>query len=138
MLRAEAGLLEGSLPIGGGPPVRERRQTRLDIEIERRPQGFIVRLDGDAGILEAEDLDFRLMLLVGRRPDLVVFDLSNLGYVSSVTLGLLVSFRRALLKHGGRVRLAGVQPLVREILHRAGLTERFEVASSVDAALVAY
>jgi anti-anti-sigma factor len=137
MLRSEAGILDEVLQSVGGSQARVRRHAapNLDVEIEKRPQGYVVRLDGDAGILEAETLETELTLLLVHRPELVVFDLSNLGYVSSITLGLLINFRRAVMRHGGKLRLAGVQPLVREIFERTGLTRLFPMTRTVEAAL---
>src|SRR5262249_54491776 len=50
---------------------------------------------------------------------LVLLDFSELTLLSSLAMGLLVRFRRDLARWGGRVRIAGAQPSVRESLEVA-------------------
>jgi anti-anti-sigma factor len=78
-----------------------------------------------------------LTRLLARRPHLVVFDLAGLTFVASLVLGALVSFRRALARHGGKVTPAGLQPAVKEVFHAAGLLALFPVSETVAEALAA-
>jgi anti-anti-sigma factor len=56
----------------------------------------------------------------------VTLDLSELRFISSLAMGVLVTFRRSVVRTGGRVRLAeGFQPAVKEALTRAGLLDLF-------------
>jgi hypothetical protein len=58
----------------------------------------------------------------------VTFDLSELRFISSLAMGVLVVYRRAAVHAGTRVCLAaGLHPEVREALDRAGLLDLFEV-----------
>jgi anti-anti-sigma factor len=82
---------------------------------------ILVRVQGEAGYLESDVLDRALMSLRARRPALVTFDLSELHFLASLALGILVGFRRSAIQHGGRVRLTALQPNVRETIEQAGL-----------------
>jgi anti-anti-sigma factor len=92
--------------------------------------GVLVRLQGEAGYLEAEVLDAALLPVRARHPALVTFDLSELHLISSLALGILVGFRRSAARTGGRVRLTGLRPTVREVIERAGLTMLLEPEGS--------
>src|SRR5262249_43896767 len=58
--------------------------------------------------------DYHLTRPLARRPPLVLLDFSELTLLSSLAMGLLVRFRRDLARWGGRVRIAGAPPSVRE------------------------
>jgi anti-anti-sigma regulatory factor len=61
----------------------------------------------------------------------VTLDLSGLTSISSLAMGVLVSYRRGVVRAGGRVVLAeGLQPAVREALARAELFDLFENANA--------
>jgi hypothetical protein len=56
----------------------------------------------------------------------VTFDLRELGFISSLAMGVLVAYRRAAVRAGARVCLAAdLQPAVREALDRVGLLGLF-------------
>jgi anti-anti-sigma factor len=81
----------------------------------------IVRLQGEGGYLDVQPLNAALLPLHARRPALVTFDLSELHFISSLVLGVLVSFRRSAARAGGRVRLTALRPEVHEAIVRTGL-----------------
>jgi anti-anti-sigma factor len=116
-------------------PPRKTSMCEPRIDITETRQGLIVRIEGEAGYLAADALQGPLTRLLARRPHVVVLDLAGLTFLASLVLGALVSFRRALARHGGRVKLAGLQPAVRETFHTAGLLTLFQVSETVAEAL---
>jgi anti-anti-sigma factor len=84
---------------------------------------------GEAGVAEAGALEAALLPLAARRPASVTFDLGGLTFLSSLAMGVLVSYRRAAARAGTRVFLApDLHPAVREALDRAELSGLFEAA----------
>ena len=70
-----------------------------------------------------------------RRPAVVTLDLSQLRSISSLAMGVLVAYRRSVVRTGGRVRLTHeLQPAVREALTRAELLELFEITADAQPA----
>jgi anti-anti-sigma factor len=62
------------------------------------------------------------LLAHGRRPGVVILDLSELHFISLMAVGILAAYRRSVVRTGGRLRLTRVmQPAVKEALARAGL-----------------
>jgi anti-anti-sigma regulatory factor len=56
----------------------------------------------------------------------VTLDLSELRSLSCLAMGVLVSYRRGVVRNGGQVRLRpDLQAPVRDALQRAGLLELF-------------
>jgi anti-anti-sigma factor len=107
---------------------RDQRTTvgRMSLAIEESHDRAVVRVGGVVGSSEAAELDLRLSLLITRRPARVVFDLDGLRLIGSLGLGVLLAFRRGLIRRGGRVALARARPEVAALLAQVGLDKMFE------------
>jgi anti-anti-sigma factor len=97
----------------------------------------VVALRGQAGVPESPALTEVIILLAAARPEKLLFDLSNLTFISSLSLGELASLAAALGKFKSRLALAGVSPQIRSALHRARLDRQYEVFDTVAAAVAA-
>jgi anti-anti-sigma factor len=91
----------------------------------------VLGLVGSADVNGALVLDQQLRRVVAQRPPLTVFDLSQLKYISSVGIGVLLNFRRHAEDWGGRVVLAAPSELVDGILRQARLESVLPVVPSV-------
>jgi anti-anti-sigma factor len=113
----------------------KRPASRLAVEVAATEEGPLVRLRGEAGVAEANFLETSLLPLIATRPARVTFDLTELQLLSSLSMGALVTFRRAVVRAGTRVYLApNLHPTVREALERAQLMGLFEAAGDTPAA----
>ncbi len=54
-------------------------------------------------------------------------DCSRLDYVSSAGLGVLLKTQKRLMAGGGRLKLAGVRPALRDIFVYSGFDQLFEI-----------
>jgi anti-anti-sigma factor len=97
----------------------------------------VVRLEGEARVMEVARLQMPFMRLVVRRVPLVVLDLTDLAFLSSLAIGALVGLRRDLGRFGGRVRIAGARAAVAEALEATNLFALFESCATVEEALAA-
>ncbi len=107
----------------------------LIIQITEPHNWVIVKIAGDAGLAEADTLDAHLNRLAKANPKAVIFELSGLNFISSIGMGAMVSFRNAIIRSGGKVRVAAMQPLVEEAFRRARLVDLFDSHPSLEAAL---
>jgi anti-sigma B factor antagonist len=57
----------------------------------------------------------------------VTLDLASLDYISSAGLGVLLKTQKRLMATGGRLRLAGVRPHLRDIFVYSGFDKLFEI-----------
>ena len=112
----------------------------LDIQADHTPRGLIVRIAGELGVDQIDELDRQLHLLVVLKPTLAVLDLTQVPFVSSMAIGSLVRFRNQVKEAGGRVALAGMQKNVADSFKYTGLEKVFalhkSVAEAVDAPAV--
>jgi anti-anti-sigma regulatory factor len=90
---------------------------------------MLVCIKGDATVDAAGSLLHGLLVPSTRRQVIVTIDLSELRSISSLAMGVLVAYRRSVIRRGGQVRLAeGMQAAVREALARAEILALFETA----------
>ena len=117
-------LLSASAP--SSPPNGAGRVSQIEVGVTNASGEMIVRIAGKGCVGQADALAAALLSLSARWPSLVTLDLSGLKCVSCLTMGVLVRFRRGVVRAGGRVRLAAaLQRPVRESLERAELLTLF-------------
>jgi anti-anti-sigma factor len=105
------------------------------VSVIQTAAALVIRVKGEATVQSVGVLQASLLAPSACRPAVVTLDLSELRSISCLALGVLVAYRRGVVRTGGRVRLAEeLQPAVHEALARAELLGLFE--SSADAAPV--
>jgi anti-anti-sigma factor len=98
----------------------------IEVRIQEAPGEVVVRIAGEAPVGQAGQLADALLGVSCRRPRLVTLDLAGLSFISSLAMGVLVAFRRGIVRAGSRVRLAApLQEPVRQALARAELLTLF-------------
>ncbi|MEW6357378.1 MAG: STAS domain-containing protein [Planctomycetota bacterium] len=76
---------------------------------------------------------------IAESPDIkLVLDLSEVSYMSSRGLSLLLELMHAAREAGGALRLAAVQPLVNEVLEISGARLLFNLHDTVEEAVGAF
>jgi anti-anti-sigma factor len=110
-------------------------QPALTLELHDTPRGLVGRLSGDAGVASADELQRLLLPLSARRPALLVLDLADLVFISSLTMGILVAFQRGLKPHQSQLVLAAVPAIIQQAFRHAMLESMFRFVDSVDDAL---
>jgi len=65
----------------------------------------------------------------------ILFDLSDLNYISSTGIGAFTSFMKILKQKKGSMVLMGIQEKVMEVFQLLGFTKFFKIASTLDDAL---
>jgi anti-anti-sigma factor len=107
-------------------PARARPEPGVEVAVDSRPDDVVIRLAGEAGFRQAGALLNGLLVPAALRPVTVTPDLSGLNFISCLAMGVLVSYRRGVVRRGGQVRLRpDLRPPVRDALQRAGLLELF-------------
>jgi anti-anti-sigma factor len=102
----------------------------VQVAVSQASDDVVIRVKGDARVDCAGALLDGLLAAAARRPASVTLDLSELRSISSLAMGVLVAYRRGVVRAGGRVRLAeDLQPAVREALTRAELLDLFETTA---------
>jgi stage II sporulation protein AA (anti-sigma F factor antagonist) len=98
-------------------------------------QVAVVGVAGEIDIATAPTLRHPLTALVENGCRHLVLDFTEVGFLDSSGLSVLIRTLAQLRPHDGTVRLAGVRPSVRRIFEIAGLTAVFVAYADVDQAL---
>jgi anti-anti-sigma factor len=105
---------------------RRKPECKLAFHVDRGPHWLTVAIRGEASFDQAEFISAQLLRVPLDAYSLVVFDLAELTFLSSLAMGALVAYRRGLCRRGVEVRLANVQAPVWLALESAGLWTLFQ------------
>ena len=109
--------------------------AKLSIRADGVPQGTVVKIAGEVGVSEVDDMERQLDALSGSStPTAFVLDLSGLTFAASLAIGCLLRFRNQVIAAGGRVALADVPPVINDTFRRAHLHRVFMIFPSVEEA----
>ena len=119
---------------GTVPPV-----TEFTIEEERLRGGEtgIVTLGGDVDLHTAPQLRERLSRAIDDGVSRLVVDLTDVTFIDSMTLGVLLGASKRLRPRGGQLRLVVAEASVRKIFEITLLDRVFQLHDSREAALAA-
>ena len=114
---------------------RKDADKPLKFKVKQTSDAAVVKVSGPAGIAEAEKLRRKLMKIVDKKTPLIVIDMSEMDFISSVGLGAIISAHLKCRYYGGRIRLAGPTPAVAQLLETTRLTKLFPIYPDVARAL---
>jgi anti-anti-sigma factor len=107
--------------------------TVVEVTASQSQDDLNIRIKGELKAQCAGMLLDALLTATARRPAVVTLDLSELRSISSLAIGVLVTYRRGVVRRGGRVRLVRtLRSDVKEALTRADLLDLFETTAAVD------
>ncbi len=109
----------------------------MELEVTSRREGgrTVVTVTGEIDVYTAPDLRERLNGLVAEgRYDLVV-DLSDLDFLDSTGLGVLVSALKRVRSHDGALRLVCHEDKILKVFRITGLTKVFPIHATLEQAL---
>src|SRR5262249_14516547 len=114
------------------PRARRASAAGVEVAVTQIAAEMCIRVKGDAKVERGGALRDGLLGPVAQHPAVVTLDLSELRCISTLAIGVLVAFRRGVVRRGGRVRLAkALHPAVRESLARAEAFGLFDIAAEI-------
>jgi len=95
----------------------------------------VLTVRGEVDVSTAPELRERLLILAERKPTTAVVDLSDVSFVDSTALGVLVSGVKRLRSGGGDLHLVVTQPHISKVFEITGLTEVFRIFPTLEEAV---
>jgi anti-anti-sigma factor len=114
-----------------------RRESPMEIARERSGEVVIVRLKGRLDSSAAAAAEEGLLLALGGVPPRVAIDMTELGYISSAGLRVLLVLAKKVQQQQGKVALYGLVPNVREVFTVSGFDSIFPIAADSAGGLAA-
>jgi anti-sigma B factor antagonist len=117
----------------------ERVQMATDVnfdvsEIDRNGTP-VLEVRGEVDVSTAPELREKLLALAEQGRTVAVVDLSDVSFVDSTALGVLVSGVKRLRSAGGDLRLVVTQPRISKVFEITGLTDVFRIYPSAEEAV---
>lgn len=107
----------------------------LRLEDSQHGQASVVAVAGELDALSAPQLDAHLTGLLTDQPSYVVIDLTEVEFLDSTGLGVLIKALTHLREHGAEMALVATSPRVLKVLSITGMDQVMTVADSVPAAI---
>lgn len=95
----------------------------LTIEIEDDKTASVVTLDGEVDAVTVQKFQRALAPLLNKRPANIVLDCSQLRYLNSRAIGLLVQSHRRAMVNDGKLILIGVNDKLMRTLDMGKITD---------------
>jgi anti-sigma B factor antagonist len=94
----------------------------MELTSEELPDGILkIALAGRMDSAGTQAIDLRFTALTATRPAPIIVDLAQVSFLASIGIRTLVSNAKAVERRGGRMVLAGPQPLAEQVLKAAGI-----------------
>lgn len=98
----------------------------------------IVALTGRLDAYCANEVEQKLNSLIDSARVRIVVNFADLAYISSSGLRVLLAALKKVRKQQGDVKLADMQPYIKEVFDIAGFTQLFNIFDTEDAAVAAF
>jgi anti-sigma B factor antagonist len=95
----------------------------------------VLKLEGEIDLHVSPRVAVSLGQITQAKPDHVVVDLSQVSYIDSSGLAVLIEAMQNTTEYGGKFTLSGLQENVRSIFEIARLDQVFRIFPDVNAAL---
>jgi anti-anti-sigma factor len=112
----------------------------MDLEINSRTIDHILILDCNGRMVSGEGLHSvkEAVKQLVSATNAVVVNLEAVSYIDSEGLSLLLGIHASVRNRGGKVRLAGANPVIKDLFQLAKLLDVIELHESVDQAVKAF
>ena len=110
----------------------------MNIEIKEDRQVTVVELNGRLDEMSAPEVETLVLPLAERSNTRLLIDFSNVEYVSSGGLRVLLMLSKAAGRAYSSLRLCGLNPFVNEVMEISHLRSNFQIHLSREQAIAAF
>ncbi len=107
----------------------------LSINTEKKATSLVLTLSGRIDASCAKDLETECLEWIEKGEKQMVMDLSQVNFISSAGLRVILLVAKRLEPNGGRVKLAGLNATLMDVFEISGFSKLFVIVPSVQDAL---
>lgn len=107
----------------------------MDVSLREKDGVYVLDLAGRMDINASDSINKHIDEIIEKNGKLILLNFSQIDFVSSPGLVILVSILKKIRKQQGKIVLCNLQSYVREVFEVTQLTKVFEVYDSEDEAL---
>jgi anti-sigma B factor antagonist len=104
--------------------------AQFEVAASGQPGTAVLRARGEIDVASAPEFHDALSGLIAEGPAILVVDLSDVSFIDSTGLGVLVSAEKQTRADGHGLRLVVTHPQITRLLELTGLDEVFTVVSN--------
>ena len=110
------------------------------MKIQTKEEGDVVVVFVKGGILQENVDDFQTTLntLLKKGHLKLVLDMEHCNYITSMSLAVITSVKKQLMKVNGDIKLANINRLISNLFKVTNLKKKIEIFKSVSAAIEAF
>ena len=112
-------------------------QTIDTIRAVSQPEPTIISFEGEIDLHESPNVRDALRPLIEKKVPRIYVDLTEVGYIDSSGLAVLIDAMQRIANYGGKFGLIAIRPAVRTVLEIARLDQVFRVYPDRESALSA-
>ena len=99
----------------------------MNVTVEQLTKGVLLVVEGQVDMHTSPELRGRLREALERMSTPIVVDLTKVAFIDSSGLATLIEALQAVGKFGGRLRLCGLAPAVRNLFKLSNLISIFDI-----------
>ena len=99
----------------------------MNVTTEALPKGTLLAVEGQVDMHTSPELRAKLRETLEKKSSPVVVDLTKVGFIDSSGLATLIEALQAVGKYGGRLRLCGLSPAVKNLFKLSNLISIFDI-----------
>ncbi len=99
----------------------------MNVTVEALPKGILLAVDGQVDMHTSPELRAKLRECLERSATPVVVDLTKVAFIDSSGLATMIEALQAVGKYGGRLRLCGLAPAVKNLFKLSNLISIFDI-----------
>lgn len=107
----------------------------MNVTVENLPKGVLLAVEGQVDMHTSPELRGKLREALERKAAPVVVDLTKVGFIDSSGLATLIEALQAVGKYGGKLRLFGLAPAVRNLFKLSNLISIFDIRETREDAI---
>ncbi len=107
----------------------------MNVTCEALPKGTLLAVEGQVDMHTSPELRGKLRECLERKTTPVVVDLTKVVFIDSSGLATLIEALQAVGKYGGRLRLFGLSPAVKNLFKLSNLISIFDIRENREEAV---
>ena len=109
----------------------------MNVQREDHGRGVVLIVDGQVDMHTSPELRRHLRQALEASSSPIVADLTDVSFIDSSGLATLIEALQGVGRYGGKLRLAGLQPAVKNLFRLSNLTSIFHIHETREEALEA-
>ena len=102
----------------------------MNVTVEILPKGAVLVLEGQVDMHTSPELRVKLRENLEKKMTPLVVDLTKVQFIDSSGLATLIEALQAVGKYGGRLRLCGLAPAVKNLFKLSNLISIFDIRAT--------